>query len=139
MSMEIKLDRALTREERAYLEARGEHQRVQQIDSLFPPDYDPNTPEQPEIPLHPTVGSPFRTPLSEYSTEELEAELEARDDGSEEDDEDDDLGTGEDSDDAYEDMTVPELQAELKRRRLTQSGTKPELVARLRENDAQQP
>jgi hypothetical protein len=68
------------------------------------------------------------------SDDEDEDEDEGDEDEEEDEDEDEDA-----EDDGYETMSIAELRAELKERELNSKGAKPALIARLRENDEEEP
>lgn len=127
MSMEIDFTTPLTDEERAFLDSRGRYADIERADSI-------NGVETPEYGAGDGTGLQQQSVVtSEMRAGELErlkariAELEGE---SEEDDGADDGALP-----PYEDWNVKDLDAELKERKLSTAGTKPEKADRLYADD----
>jgi hypothetical protein len=130
MSMHVDYSTPLTKEERAYLEARGDLAAIQRADSLTgvtnPPEFGEGDGTGPQV--QPLMTSEQRA-AEKANLQRRLAELEAQD------------GTGDDGDEdgevePYPVWTNQELTDELKRRSLAVTGSKAEKIARLEEDDA---
>lgn len=132
MSMVIDLSTPLSTKEREYLASRGRYADIERADALTGVDSPPELPEGDGsgLSLQPLGTAEARAQRAELLRRELAA-LEAADSG-EEDDADDDT----DEVPPYDAWTVPDLDTELRRRKLSTAGTKPEKVARLEQDDA---
>lgn len=115
MSRQIPQDKALSDEDRAYLESRGRQDLIAQIDDNYPPSGSADEDEG--------DGSPAPDETGGTSREAEQANLQI---------------TEEEPDDDYDSMTNDDLREELEDRDLPTSGNKADLIARLRENDAAQ-
>lgn len=129
MSMQVDLSSELTEQERKYLAERGRYADIERADGLTGGtaqdlgDGDGSGPQ-----LFPMGSAEARAARREQLQRELAALEEA--------DDDTDAETSADSLPPYAEWTVPDLDAELKVRKLSTAGTKPEKVARLEQDDA---
>ena len=115
MSRQIPQDKALSDEDRAYLESRGRQDLIAQIDDNYQPSVSADEDEG--------DGSTAPDETGGTSREAEQANLQI---------------TEEEPDDDYDSMTNDDLREELEDRDLPTSGNKADLIARLRENDAAQ-
>ena len=128
MSRLVPRDKPLSDEDRAYLLMLGKDSTVAYIDQQFPPESEDLDDEDEDL----------EDADEDEDLEDAEDAEDAEDDDTDDEDEDDD----EEPD--YDSWTVTDLKTELSNRQdangipLPTTGLKPELIARLREHDAQQ-
>lgn len=135
MSREVDLSTPLTKEERAYLHMRGRIADIERADAQHGvTEADPFIDGDGTGPQQKSVLTGDRAAARKA---ELLAELAALEES--ESDEDEDTSDVEDEDgedgESYADWTVPQLDAELAKRKLAKGGTKDDKVRRLEEDD----
>lgn len=129
MSREVDLSKPLSAEDAEYLAMRGRYADLERAGGVAPEGDGTG----------PALTSPLSADMAAAEEERLLArlaQLNPEKYGDLSDDGDDDDGDGDPA--PYHEWTVPELDAELKGRQLSTSGTKAEKVKRLEDDDAAQ-